>query len=203
MAVRLAVIMIESAPSTAAAGRFAADVVGNLIGRPGLDLTLVRSLTIAEMSETDRLSLEAISGDVAVLDWQSPESMLESLASMGMSGCRWPHRQDPHTAPEPAADRRIYAFDLRCFGEPMELVEALENLNKDRQTQTFVIGNSISAVGKKLPTVTGTSSPAQPLETSRGPNPTSTHRHRSTEHRPLPSIDLDDLIDQLDQSDQS
>ncbi len=35
MAVRLTVIMIESPPPTAAAGRLAEEIVGNLIGRAG------------------------------------------------------------------------------------------------------------------------------------------------------------------------
>ena len=204
MAVRLAVVMIESAPPTAAAGQFAADVVGNLIGRPGLDLVLVSSLAAGQISETDHLSLEAISGDLAVLDWQRPESMLDSLTAVGLNGSRCPHDHDPCELDKIAGGRRIYAFDLDLFRAATELVAALEKLNRDRQTRTFSIGDLSLApqAGLKAAQIPASSSKPQ-QDTPRRFDGASAQHDQTNQIRSPSDTDLDDLIDQLDQSDRS
>ena len=57
MAVRLSVIMVHTVPPTLAAGRTAEAVVGELIGRAGIDLTLVGPL--AELGESRLEALRA------------------------------------------------------------------------------------------------------------------------------------------------
>ncbi len=137
MAVRLTVIMIESPPPTAAAGRLAEDIVGNLIGRPGIDMTLVRSLNNLQESSTDRLTLDGITSDVAVLDWQSPQAMVDSLNAMGFSGQRSPHSLDLDSKPASNPGRRIYAFDLTKVTDVNELTVALNALKSERTSQNL------------------------------------------------------------------
>ena len=57
MAVRLSVIMVHSPPPTSTAQQLAQGVVGELIGLPGIDLTLVEPLDRLQATSTDRLTL--------------------------------------------------------------------------------------------------------------------------------------------------
>ncbi len=191
MAARLTVIMIESPPPTAAAARLADDIVGNLIGRPGIDMTLVRSLLALEELSTDRLTLESITTDVAVLDWQPPQMILDALHAVGFAGWRARHAWDLEPPPEPVAGRKIYAFDLTQASDAAGLIEALQNLRAERDIQTFTIG-SIAEVPRRqaLPSI---SIPPTPPTVSTASDPPRVS--------PAAEIDLDDLIDQLDRLD--
>lgn len=150
MPARLNVIMIESAPSAGAARRMAEAVVGELIGLSGIDLTLIESLDRISDSSTDKLTLDGITGDVCVLDWQSPESVVKSLNDRGFHGRRaaHPHDQDAvHTAsnihasvsdpPPTVSTRRIYAFELSRFPDAKGLCAALSSLRATREVRTF------------------------------------------------------------------
>jgi hypothetical protein len=210
MAVRLTVIMIESAPPTAAAGRLAEDIVGHLIGRPGIDLTLVRSISGLQPDSTDQLTLESVTGDVAVLDWNSAESIVDSLHQLGFSGSRSPHRFDSQVAASPIAEPRIYAFDLRQFSDATRLTKALDALRSERQVRTFSIGSISPTVAKPppaarpAPATAATDRPAAGNDedeiTQSRSDQSRSDQSRSDGQRPS-EIDLDDLIDQLDQSD--
>ncbi len=202
MAARLTVIMIESAPPTAAAGRLADDIVGNLIGRPGIDMTLVRSLSGLEESSTDRLTLEAITTDVAVLDWQSPQSIVNGLNAVGFDGRRSPHPLDTESLAAPAGIRRIYAFDLTRISDSADLIQALQTLKSEREVRTFTIGtltNSQSPGRGQSKTLPSQSKPLPSKQPSISKEETV---REPPEHVPKPAaIDLDDLIDQLDRLD--
>jgi hypothetical protein len=137
------------------------EVIGQLIGAEGIDLALIgRPSTLAENS-VDRLTLESLSGDVAVLDWRSPDSIISDLVTVGIDAERAAHTHDAEagskvtTAVEtssppvpPSTKRRVYAFDLSNFSQPEDVIAALRALNQRRQVRTFTIGlgpNSISA----------------------------------------------------------
>src|SRR6056297_1563232 len=76
MAVRLPVIMIHSPPGGSRWQSLGESIIGELIGRPGIDLTLVGRLSDLATGSTDRLTLESLRGDLVVLDWQPPERIL-------------------------------------------------------------------------------------------------------------------------------
>lgn len=192
MAARLTVIMIESPPPTAAAARLADDIVGHLIGRPGIDMTLVRSLMALEESSTDRLTLESITTDVAVLDWQPPQMIVDALHSVGFVGWRALHSGDLESPPGPISGRKIYAFDLTQTSDAAGLIEALQNLRAQRDIQTFSIGSLTEAPRRQA-------LPSNPIPPA--PLPSVDVQSGTGRVSPAAEIDLDDLIDQLDRLD--
>lgn len=208
MAVRLSVIMVHSAPRTASAERMAESVIGELIGRSGIDVILVGPLAQLGETSTDRLTLASITGDVAVLDWQSPSEIVATLHEIGFQGQRSPHEADPQ-APLPTSPlRRIYAFDLARFSGPQEVIAALSRLQSNRQVRTFSLGMVPIASPPQIGPGRATApQPIVPMSSPRGstarkqshvagelPPPS----HPSPNHSPL---NLDDLLDQLDRID--
>ena len=144
MAVRLSVVMVHSTPATPSAERVAQGVVGELIGLSGIDLILVAPLDSLGEASTDRLTLSSISGDIAVLDWRSPQVMHESLSRLGVDGQRTQHPADPATAEMGSAPvkpnvqlRKLYFFNLSDFTAPEAVVSSIAELNAARAVQTF------------------------------------------------------------------
>jgi hypothetical protein len=224
LAVRLSVVMVHSPPPSAVAQRKAEQIVGELIGRPGIDLTLVGPLRSLTVNSTDRLTLESLTGDVAVLDWSSPIEIAQSLASIGFTGHRAPHRDDPDAPRErPDRSRRIYAFDLSSFRDATSAIDSLEKLKAEREVRTFSLSPTTKPVEPIAPVVPTVGSQlhqeedpgvaVSPLrqqavwglskpKLTDPPSP----EHRSGKMSPAgsgspKSIDLDDLLDQLDELD--
>ena len=203
--------MVHSAPPTAAAARMAEGIVGELIGLNGIDLTLVGPLTQIGDSSTDSLTLESLVGDVAVLDWQSPLEIMAALNRIGFGGQRSPHQHDPE-APAMATNlRRVYALNLSKFSHPQEVLEALSRLNASRQIRTFSLGVAPDSSSPKPSPPDSRSSPQPPGISPNqqampgkdfGPPPL--QRPLKDAATPSPrgeTLNLDDLLDQLDQLD--
>ena len=222
MAVRLNVIMVHSPPATAAAQRMSESIVGELIGRPGIDLTLVGPLDQIREGTTDQLSLESITSDVAVLDWRVTTELEGVLASIGINGIRWPHRHDQTTKPmqpsEPA--RKIFAYDLNEFADAKTLCSALSDLLANRQVATFSLGSPTS-LGDSTPSPSNTVAsgqspsaspspkpplpkpPAQPAPSAKqpaAPDAAEGAKYRP-DNQPSGTIDLEKLVGQLDEFD--
>jgi hypothetical protein len=155
MAIRLNVIIVHSPPAIPGAQQLAESLVGELIGRPGIDVALVESLSGISESSTDALTLESITGDVAVLDWRSPADLVQALAALQFVGTRAPHANDPGgndpSANDPGGSdpqreeavlmgRKIYAFDLQTHTDAKQLCNDLQALLATRRVQTFAIG---------------------------------------------------------------
>lgn len=141
MAARLPVIMIQTPPASLASQHLGESIIGELIGRPGIDLVLIGRLSDLREGATDRLTLESMAGDAAVLDWQSPQAIVAALAELGFHGERAPHADDPSPAPVTPLVRRIYAFDLNRFDRAEALCDALMKLLASRQVRTFGLGS--------------------------------------------------------------
>lgn len=196
MPVRLSVIMVQTATSTANAQRLAEALVGELIGRPGIDLALLRPLHGLDPTCTDRLMLEAIAGDVAVLAWQPVAVTLQQLQSLDFTGERALHAFDPQSPVVAAGKRRVYGFNLNEFSSAVPIVDALYQLQSIRQVKTHTIGACSSQVV------------SAPLPGERPRSATRPHNHSEKAMRPgeiapwtTNPVDLDDLLDQLDRSD--
>ncbi len=215
MAVRLSVIMIHTPPATASAQQLSEAIIGELIGRPGIDMTLVGRLSELGDGSTDRLTLESLAGDVAVLDWQSPEEIVTALAGIGFDGERSPHPDDPDPAPVAPPTRRIYAFDLRRFDRAGALCEAVLQLLASRQVRTFALGTppSMAAPTQSTPAQnqaagrpSGATRSGAKLEPRQRPTRPDVAEPRQSASPTTGStgntrVDLDALVDELDQID--
>jgi len=218
MAVRLNVILIEPATAGGAARRLAETMVGELIGRPGIDLALVGPLDRLAPDSTDRLTLDGITGDACVLDWQPAAAIHSALQAVGFLGRRTPHPHDlAASGDDPASGdllgssstRRIYTYDLNRFTDAADICQALAELRAGKQVRTFSLGltkqaQAATALRKTLPP--STSVPATP---PRSPATTPDQKQRppqkvnrsSREVLPGHRINLDDLVNQLDDYD--
>ena len=213
MPTRLTVIMTESTPPTGTARRMAEAVVGELIGLPGIDLTLVESLDTLDAGSTDRLTLDGIRGDVCVLDWKSPEAIERSLRSIGFPGRRAPHSHDSAAAPNPSPvvqgpTRRIYAFDLSRFDDAGRLGQALSGLRATREVRTFSLAPPSGGDTKSSSEVSSTRLGKRSIPVrddreppSRPPAAEPSSYDQAPDESTSPVIDLDDLVDQLDDFD--
>lgn len=198
---RLAIILVHRAgASDAGMGSGSLDkvteqLVGNLLGKPGIDVTLVAPLDEIAAGSTDALTLESITSDVAVLTRHAHEQTMAQLESLGFRGGRVRHLGDPDAPAGVASGRRIYTFDLNQPWDIGQWIEALERLRKVKAVKTF----GIMPPGKSdSPTRVPSSQPASPRHSAPvvlppSPNP-SVGSSPSDEH-------LDDLLDQLDDSD--
>jgi hypothetical protein len=213
--------MIQSRAPTASAERIAEEVIGQLIGAEGIDLTLIGSLPSMAETSTDRLSLESLSGDVAVLDWQQPEAMVTALESVGFQGQRAPHPHDAKTGAPPLGVRRVYLFDMTAFRDAGQLVAALRQLNARRQVRTFSIGPAAVSQAIHSKPTGAANFPGNSSEDSPAPSPAEPPSSRRSTASPSSSpeaeqvarpssreetrsddpLDLDDLLDQLDRAD--
>lgn len=213
MAVRLNVILIQSPPPLPGAMQMSESLVGELIGRPGLDLTLIDRLDRITPGSTDRLTLESIAGDAAFLDWAPPEKSIAALAEIGFTGRRSPHTMDPSavsgSANSALPSRRIYTFDLTNQTSE-DVIAAIHALKSSREVRTFSLAapstvqqpkpvqtKRLESVDRESPNQSGAGQKTRsPLKSSSdvpisGAEPTSSDDHD----------DLDHLIDQLDDLD--
>jgi len=215
---RLAVILVQQAPAGAAG--LAESLVGNLIGRPGLDLTLVNRFDGIADDSTDRMTLESVGGHAAVLDWHSPVEIARQLEAIGFEGQRWPHPLDPI---DPSAEsvrqreppRKLFLFDLNAFADPNRILAELTRLRESLSVRTVSLDTALR--GKSIGTSPSpandrrTGNPTLPREQSEtaeandaGVNLQSDpvrHRPRGDSVPETTDRHLDALIDQLDDLD--
>lgn len=211
MAVRLSVIMVQSRAPGAGAQRMADELVGTLIGAEGIDLALIGPLADLAETATDRLTLETLSGDVAVLDWQGPQEIVLGLTSVNFLADRARHPHDGDAPQSGQVGRRVFAFDMNRFQNAAELVTALRELNQRRQVRTFSIGlgGQLASEGSGASHAAPTQPSAQahsgtPTAASEAQTSSSGGRTMAAEpgRQALPPrLDLDDLLEQLDRAD--
>ena len=192
---RLTVILIQPPPPEGVS--LAEELVGELIGRPGLDLTLVGRLESLEKSSTDQLTLDSISGPAAVLDWQPASELFESLSKINFLGLPTPHQLAPETpAATGGSNRQIFLFDLNQLRDARAILGELQRLRESLGVKTFSLGSLQPAKQE-----TAVSPSEKPLD--------SVHAEQRSEPEPIARAAairsdedaLDDLIDRLDELD--
>ncbi|WP_372716256.1 hypothetical protein [Novipirellula sp.] len=176
MPVRLSVVIVQSPPtldlqsadhsapasmrphdSGGVAGCSVDAVLGEMLGLPEIDLTVVNRLETISISSTDHLTLESITGDMVVLDWQTASQTCQTLRSLGLDAVRGPHPDDPDAVVDPALrSRRVYAFDLRQFADAKTLRESILRLHANKQVKTFSLSLGSSNAAANPPQTTGT-----------------------------------------------
>ena len=211
---RLPVILVQNAPPGESA--YAEALVGNLIGRAGLDLTLVEPFERIGENSTDRMTLEGITVPSAVLDWQSAEDMFECLARIGMPGTRSPHQLDRCASPvSGASPRRLFLFDLTVHRSAEAIVTELDRIRQSLAVKTVTLGGlpvatPTQAVLEKQPSKSNTSPSAvaqrnPPASLSNAPISASAQGAIEPTQPPVGTLrsdeNLDALIDQLDDLD--
>ena len=179
-------------------------MLGELLGLPEIDLTLVNRLESISIPSTDHLTLESITGDMVVLDWQTPGQTCQSLHTLGIEGTRWPHPDDLDVVADPSQrTRRIYTFDLRQFPDSKKLRESISRLHAAKQVKTF----SLSSGGSSTLPIKPKTPPPQSLgKTEKGDTQPNPHVMAPPASPRIvtsadPSDPLDALVDQLDDFD--
>lgn len=185
MSVRLNVVLSQSAGGPPRLRDFESDVVARLIAAAGIDLSLIGPLESLDSSATDRLMLDGLRGDLALLSWFAPEEAADHLTRAGIDGRRAPHRldspsgDDGHSHPAATApSRRIYYFDLRQHASAAALQSVLEELLEARRVVTF----QLDASGPS-----GFGAPATPVRAASSANLPVVPRDRGAASPPSPS----------------
>lgn len=199
MSARLNVVIVQSPRMTTLQGDITEQVMIELLGRPGLDLLIVQSLVNDETS-TDHLAVTALESDIAIVDWQSEETIISRLAALGLAGVSAAHELNPQPLQvSSASTRRFYCFDLKLGFKPSQVSATIAKLLAAKQVRTVSIGNLAPLAPGRLPTSSRPESMApQPIaesvQTSHGslsaaPSP-------SSKAQP-PQTDEDQLLDRL------
>jgi hypothetical protein len=124
-----------------------ADIVIQLLGRPGIDVAMVASLE-PEGESTDRLMLTSLENDIAVIDWREIEQTVASLQRLNVPVIRAPHTLDADVPVVRPGHRKLYGIDLRSGFSATAVVEALTKLLEQRQVVTVSL---LSPSGPKKP----------------------------------------------------
>ncbi len=200
---RLPVILVQFPPASGAS--LAEDLVGNLIGRAGLDLTLVNRFDAIATDSTDRLTLDAITVPVAVLDWRSPDEIRQVLGEIGFDGVRCAHQLDPQVLPSPGSTsvRRLFLFDLNQHTDVNAIVAELNRLRESLSVKTVSLGG-LSTLPPRKATAHVVAEKRNDDQVTRGPDTDASTIAKPTV--PLPSDStsdehLDAMLDELDQLD--
>lgn len=207
MAVRLSVLLVQSSRMSGLQSGINAELVFQLMGVPGIDLSIVNSLNPAEIAETDRLLLSSLESDLAVLDWRDADDSLAALATLGVVGARAPHHLDPQTPAVESATRRIYLVDLRRGDSSSSVVSAMKQLLDQRRVVAVPL--SIGGLAKqKQKQKSPADTLSTPAATGQSPPNTSAAGKQSPMDTGLDSgssepsdHDLDALVDGLNAAD--
>ncbi|QDV64777.1 hypothetical protein [Crateriforma conspicua] len=224
MAVRLNVLLIQTPPPTSAAGSMIDEIVGQLIAVPGVDLMLVRSPHHWEPESTDRLTLENLQNDVAVLDWVPIEQSADALRQVCQDHARTRHENDADAPPPRVGSKCLFLFDLGQFETAVDVVDAIHRIQESRQVRTFQLFGTTAAPQKTTVDPVGTNSETRenggrrstsvrsnavvggsPKSSDAPPSTDSmkAENHRATKPASPPDNNqaLDQLLDELDELD--
>lgn len=209
MSARLNVLLVQSPAATSLQSRLQESLVMRMIGAPGLDLAIVTSIDPEHASDTEQLLLASLSGDVAVIDWRDPETIVDSLARCGIAGARAPHPLDPTWSSPPPGQRKLYIVDLRNGDSADRIEEGLRQLLNERRvvavpllgpTASVTPSNRQAAVAAAPATET---KPTDRTISSAALPHTDVPRNESPRkaHRPFTELDLDDWVEGVNGSD--
>lgn len=191
MAVRLAAVLIQTPSSVPGGTELVDGVVGELIGAPGIDLTLVGPHSTWGDTSTDRMTIESLPTDAAVLDWADASGIEGKMQSVDPSWTRSRHAGDRSIPIAPNGCKRLFAFDLSGFRSAAEVCQALKALLDSRQVKTV----DVALGGKALAALPNAPSTPDSIPHVSIESPALSPRNDTTD------LDLDDLVDQLDELD--
>lgn len=217
MAVRMNVLVLRPSGNGSKYHNQFDDVIGQLLGRPGLDVTLLERLPGPDESTTERLALESLGGHIGCLAWGEPEQVLADLKAAGKPMTRRAHKHDPQVPTNGAPQEnesiagRLFYFDMRRVDANRTIFEELQDLLKTLQTPMFQIGSAEPAAKPKA-AVAMVQAPSPPMPSSPVPSPPTEPKPAAIAKSPIvdsesaaseldTSDDLDRLVDELDELD--
>jgi hypothetical protein len=208
MARRLSVVISQHALRGQAQTAMEESFVGQLIFINGLDPSLISSLDRIEVGSTDHLFLEGLGSDFVLLNWLDRDAVTSELVRLGFSGQIVALGTAERTSFGQQSPRRVYHVQLDSARTVDSVIQLLRDLLKDVNTPTVSIG--IAGMPKQpsvsLPVIPGApSKTVAPAEPKPKPNVVAPavpiqpavyflDDEEDWEH-------LDDLVDQLDESD--
>lgn len=212
MAVRMNVLVLRPPGNGSKAHHQFDDVIGQLLGRPGLDVTLLERLPGPDDSTTERLALESLGGHIACLAWADANAMTIELAAAGKPMSRRPHQHDADAAStngaaSGSAGGRMFYFDMRRPGANVSIFDDLQELLRTLQTPMFRIGSEPKLL-KTKPNTQPTTALGAPVRPESAPRAAAPPAAPIALPRPAPERvaedsedDLDRLVDELDDLD--
>ena len=212
MAVRMNVLVLRPPGNGSKAHHQFDDVIGQLLGRPGLDVTLLERLPGSDDSTTERLALESLGGHIACLAWADADAMTIELAAAGKPMSRRPHQNDADAAitngaASGGAGGRMFYFDMRRPGANVSIFDDLQELLRTLQTPMFQIG-SVPTLLKTQPNTQPTRALGARVRPESAPRAAAPPAAPIALPRPAPERvaedsedDLDRLVDELDDLD--
>lgn len=218
MSARLSVVLCQSSSGSPACRDVEGDLVARLIGSPGLDMSLIGSLDNFDPSGTDRLLLDGLSGDVAILSWHNPADGFQLCHTIGLSGFRAQHSLDPEGSQQPPSAtrsgpinlpvvgngsvknpkpdaRRLYFFNLAA-GSAEQIVVGLQQILHAKQPHAAAPAKRVQSLAPLEPFPSNTTEPASKSPAS-GVRPT-------PQRRPIDlgdSTEWDSLVEELNDLD--
>lgn len=198
MAVRLPVIVSQSAGGSNEQQGIEAGAVIQLMGLPGIDVSLIGPLGTGTLSSTDQLVLESQDRSFAIVAAEPPADTMAALRSLGLAGRRAAHPHDPEG--ETGQGRRVFCLHWADFDSSEAICQALQQILKDQQVVAVPIGLGAVGTGKtrktegttRTPGTGTTEEPVSKPSPTTSPSPaTSPAAHR------VSNSDLDDLVEDL------
>lgn len=197
MAVRLPVIVSQTAGGSNEQQGIEAGAVIQLMGLPGIDVSLIGPLGTGTLSSTDQLVLESQDRDFAIVTAQAPANTIAALRSLGLTGRRAAHPHDPEG--ETGQGRRVFCLRWADFDSSEAICQVLQQILKDQQIVAVPIGLGALGAGKttKQAGTAGTQTP-KGLETAeKAENKPSSATSPPLAARRVSNSDLDDLVEDL------
>ncbi len=149
MAVRLPVVLSQSARRSPKHSDVEEEWIAKLLFEARLDATLLSDLSAIPNSSTDRLCLEGIKGDFVLLTWLSIEETNEWLAKLALFPYSLRSIVDGEIRQTggdvPGIKKKVYYLQLSTLGAVDEEIARLKKLLASLSTPVFQLGGFAQA----------------------------------------------------------
>jgi len=201
MAVRLNILVLRPSGGGTSWHDQCDDLLGHLLGLPGLDVTLLERLPRPGDGSTETLALESIGGHAACLSWQEPDEVVADLARAGRPMWRRAHAGDSggdSNGEGVTGAGPMYFFDMRQQRDARGTLAELQSLLKTLQVPTFQIAGMSpvrpAVVSPKKAAVASIPMVASPASQTTSSSVATVKAVKSSDA-------LDRLVDELDELD--
>ncbi|MEL6896951.1 MAG: hypothetical protein AAFP90_12665 [Planctomycetota bacterium] len=143
MSARLAVVLSQS-NAAGHRGTTEEQLVGQMIGQPGIDMSLIGDLRSLGRNETDQLVLDGLNSDFAILHWGDSAEVMRQLGDANVPGQRAPHSGDAAAptigglpvvgfSPRATDQRKVFCVSMDHLGGASEIIAVVYRILEERQ----------------------------------------------------------------------